>query len=435
MTATTDFVGVRVFSDLSDQVVSIDTRDSTVIGIVGPLPGIDPSNETAIPYDEPFRISTDDPATVAMLGPGLIQDAVNQTLQEGIVTDMVFSRSRIPSSGTLDAQLAAIAGDPSAKTGVWTLLHGIDDLKLEPGSIIVPGYTSQRLGGLKNPVAAAMDSVCSVIIDCMGIVQTPATSREDAAAYAQDFEHSLNMIAMYPQATFELGGEVVRDITPSVAAAMVRSDKANGNPYKAFWNKPLLGVLGPSQRVSYRDGDTTSDANYLNQNGVGTVIEGNLLWSPFNTATDPTIVGYRSIKRIRTRRAIEKALLRPLRAYLAEDLGPHLVTRIGQSIDQACAERKAVGALIGWQILWPRSLNPNDLLRKGGLRLQLRFEETPDLTDLGIYSNPLSRGLRPPGRGHRGRHRQPRLHHLPLCRLTARAGSFRSAATRAFEAV
>lgn len=388
MTATTDFVGVRVFSDLSDQVVSIDTRDSTVIGIVGPLPNIDPANETKIPYNEPFRISTDDPATVAMLGPGLIQDAVNQTLQEGIVTDMVFSRSCIPASGTLDAQLAAVAGDPSAKTGVWTLLHGIDDLKLEPGSIIAPGFTSQRLGGLKNPVAAAMDSVSGIIIDCMGIVDTPSTSREDAAAYAADFATSLNIIACYPNATYELGGEVVRPLSPSVAAAMVRSDKANGNPYKAFWNKALLGVLGPSQRVGYRDGDTTSDANFLNQNGVLTVIEGNLLWGPYNTATDPTIVGYRSIKRIRTRRAIEKALLKPLRAYLAQDLGPHLVTLIGTAIDQACAERKAVGALIDWQVLWPRSLNPNSLLKKGGLRLKLRFEETPDLTDLAIYSTP-----------------------------------------------
>ena len=388
MTATTDFVGVRVFSDLSDEIVSIDTRDSTVPGMVGTLPGIDSSNETKIPYDEPFRIPLDDPQTLAMLGPGLIQDACNQMLQEGIVTDVAFSRARIPSSGTADAQLAAIAGDPGQKTGAWALLYAKDELGLEPGGLMAPGSTALRLGGLKNPVAAALDSISSVIIDCISICDTPSTSREDAAAWADDFATSLNVIGMYPNATYELGGEVVRPLSPSVMAAMIRSDKANGNPYKAFWNKPLLGVLGPSQRVSYRDGDTTSDANFLNQAGVGTVIEGNLLWAPFTTAQDPTIVAYRSIKRIRTRRAIEKALLRPLRAYLAQDLGPHLVTLIGTAIDQACAERKAVGALIDWQVLWPRSLNPNSLLKKGGLRLKLRFEETPDLTDLGIYSTP-----------------------------------------------
>ena len=389
MTATTDFVGVRVFPDLSNQVVSIDTRDSTVIGMTGPLPGIDPMNETKIPYDEPFRISTDDPVTIAMLGPGLIQDTVNQTLQEGIVTDIAFSRSRIPTSGTIDAQLAAVAGDPGQKTGQWALLYAKDELGLEPGCLLAPGSTSQRLDNAKNPVAAGMDAICSIIIDCLGFVSTPNTSREDAVIYAQDFAASLNMVAVYPNALYELGGEVTREMAPSVAAAMIRSDKANGNPYKAFWNKELMGVLAPSQRVSYHDGDPTSDANFLVQNGVATVIEGNLLWSPFNTATDPTVSGYRSIKRIRTRRAIEKALLRPLRAYLAQDLGPHLVTLIGQAVDQACAERAAIGALIDWKVSFSKALNPADLLKKGGLRLSLKFEETPDLTDLGIYDTPM----------------------------------------------
>ncbi len=388
MTATTDFVGVRVFSGLSDQIVSIDTRDSTIPGLVGPLPGIAPADETKIPYDEPFRIPLDSPSVLAMLGPGQIQDACSQMLLEGIVTDVVLSRSRIPASGTIDAQLAAVAGDPGQKTGVFALLHGLDELKLEPGLIAAPGFTSQRLGGLKNPVAAAIDSVCTSIIDCLGVTATPATSREDAVTWAQDFATSLNILAMYPQGVFELGGEVVRDLAPSVIGAIIRNDKANGNPYKAFWNKPIIGCLGPSQRVSYRDGDTSSDANYLNQRGVGTVIEGNLLWAPYTTATDPTIVGYRSVKRIRTRRAIEKAMLRPLRAYLASDLGPHSVTLVGTALDQACAERKAIGAIIDYQVLFSRGLNPNSLLKKGGLRLKLRFEETPDLTDLGIYSTP-----------------------------------------------
>ena len=389
MTASTDFVGVRVFPDLSDQVVSIDTRDSTIPATAGPLPNIDPANETKIPYDEPFRIPLDNPEILAMLGPGLIQDSCNQMLQEGIVTDVVFSRSRIPSSGKIEDQIALIAGDPGQHTGVWALAYGKDELGLDPGSMFVPGFTSQRLGGLKNPVAAAMDAVSSIIIDCLSFISCPTTSREAAAAYALDFATSLNMVAMYPNATYELGGEVVRELVPSAVAAMIRSDKANGSPYKAFWNKPLLGCLGPSQRVSYRDGDTSSDANFLVQNGVGTVIENSLLWSPFNTATDPTVVGYRSIKRIRTRRAIEKALLKPLRFYLAQDLGPHLVTVIGEAIDAACAERAGVGAIIDWQTVFSRGLNPNSLLKKGGLRLKLRFEETPDLTDLGIYDTPM----------------------------------------------
>ncbi len=386
MTATTDFVGVRVFEDLSDQVVSIDTRDSTVIAMVGPLPGIAAGDTSKIPFDECFKIPTDDPDTVALLGPGLIQDAVNQIVAEGITTDIVFVRSPIPASGLIADQIAAVAGLAAAHTGVYALLNAKDDLGLEPGLILVPGFTSQRLNNVRNPVAAAIDSVCTTIIDCLGLVTCPDTTITDAEAYALDNANTLNLLAIYPNGIYELGGEVTRELAPSVAGAIVRSDKNNGNPYKAFWNQELIGCLGLDQRVTYRDGDPSCDANQLNQAGVGTVIEGNLLWSPFNTATDPTLVGYRSIKRVRTRKAIEKAMLVPLRAYLASDMTPHEVTLIGEALDQACKERKAIGAIVDYQVLFSRSLNPNDLLKKGGLRLKLRFEETPDLTDLGIYS-------------------------------------------------
>ena len=59
MSATTPFVGVRVFSDLRQTVASIDTRDSTVIGLTLPAPLAD---NTAFPLNEPVALSLDDTA-------------------------------------------------------------------------------------------------------------------------------------------------------------------------------------------------------------------------------------------------------------------------------------------------------------------------------------------------------------------------------------
>jgi hypothetical protein len=388
MSATTDFVGVRVFSDLSDTTVAIDTRDSTVIGMCLPCPNMATADKALWPDDgEPVRISTDDSETILKLGPGLAQDAIAQIAAEGIITDIAFVRA--PDDTDLEGQIGKIVGSANSKSGIWGLLEAKDELKLEPGCIIAPGYDSQRLGDATNPVAQVIDTLCLRIIDCVGIVNTPATSREDAVEYAEDFKLSRNMIAMYPNGRYFLNGQdVVRPLSPSVAAAMVRRDKEVGNPYKAFWNRPLVGVRGPSQRVTYRDGDTSSDGNFLVQNGVGTIIEGNLLWAPFTTATDPTTKGYRSIKRIRTRRAVEKAMLRPLRAYLSEDLGAHLVTLVGQSIDEFCGDLQSLGAIIDRKLIWSKAMNPAALLRPGALRLQLKFEETPDLVDLQVYDYP-----------------------------------------------
>lgn len=388
MTATTDNVGVRVFSDLRNTTVSIDTRDSTAIGLVMPCPNILSADEAAIPLDEPTRISTEDTVLIAKMGAGLARDAITQIALEGISTDILFVR--VGKDADIEDQIGLVAGSPTSATGVWALRDALSHLGIEPGLIITPGYDSQRLGNAANPVATAIDAVCDTIIDCMGIINTPETSREAAATYAQDFAASYNMIAMYPAAKVFLNGAyATRPLSPSVAAAIVRRDKEVGNPFKAAWNRPLKSIGGVSQRVTYQDGRTDHDANFLLNRGVGTVIENRLFWAPFTTATDPTTVGYRSIKRIRTRRSIEKALLRALRAYASEDIGPHLVTLLFQTLSEALEERQAVGALIsGSEVIWDRKLNPSNSLRKGALRLKLRFEETPDLTDLGIYTEP-----------------------------------------------
>ncbi|MCO5059627.1 MAG: phage tail sheath subtilisin-like domain-containing protein [Rhizobiaceae bacterium] len=390
MSGTTDFVGVRVFSDLTSTIAKIDTRDSTTIGMALPAPA---AANTRYPIGELSRIPLDDPEAVAELGEGLARDAVNQIASEGIVTDILFYRAQHSTNENpaekLEEEINAIAGSAGAKTGVWAFVDAYSEFKKYPGIIIAPGYTSQRLDNAANAVASAMNGVCTRLIDCMAIVDTPTTNRETAAAFAEDFATALNVIAMYPNAVVNVGdGNVTRPLSPHVAGAIVRRDKEAGNPFKAAWNRPLNGVLGPSQRVGYTDGDISSDANFLNQNGVGTVIEGRLLWAPFTTATDPTVKNWRSIKRIRTRRAIEKAVLRPLRKYMAEDLNPHTATLIFRSLDEYLGDLVALGALIDYEVLWDPAMNPATLLEAGAMRVRARFAETPDLVDLQIYTEP-----------------------------------------------
>lgn len=245
------------------------------------------------------------------------------------------------------------------------------------------------LGTVANPVMVAMDGVCTRLIDCIAIGDTPTASVAAAAEWAADFAASRTLIGMYPAAIVNLGGgNVTRPLSPHVAAATVRRDKETGGPYKAAWNRQLVGILGTSKPVGYSEGDISSEANTLCQAGVGTVIEGKLLWAPFTTATDPTTVGYRSVKRIRTRRAVEKAMLRPMRKYVSEDIEPHMVTLIYRSLDQFLGDLKTMKAVVDYELLWSPTMNPAMLLEAGAMRVKLRFAETPDLVDLQIYSEP-----------------------------------------------
>jgi phage tail sheath protein FI len=252
---------------------------------------------------------------------------------------------------------------------------------------VLPTATAS-VGHLANPVMVALDGVCARLIDCMAIGDAPDESVA-ARQWAADFATSLNIIGCWPSVMVNLGaGNVSRPMSPHVAGATVRRDKEAGNPFKAAWNRPLKGILGPSQPVGYSDGDASSEANTMVQAGLATVIESKLLWAPFTTATDPTTKGWRSIKRIRTRRAIEKAMLRPLRQYLSEDITPHMVTLIFRSLDEYLGDLVALGALIDYEVVWSPSLNPATLLQEGAMRVKARFAETPDLTDLQIYTEP-----------------------------------------------
>lgn len=395
MAGTTDFVGVRVFSDLRSTVAKIDTRDSTVASMVLPAPLAD---NAAFPMDEPVRISTDDPDQIAKLGDGIAKDTISQISSEGIVTDLLFVRTPhselADPAAKLEAEINGIVGSAGAKTGMWALLDakahtgGINGL--EPGCILSPGYMSHRLDGAANAVATAASAVANKIIDCIVFADTPVTTREAAIEWAADFASAMNVVACYPQGIVNLGaGNVTRSLSPHVAAAMIRRDKEVGNPYKAFWNRPLQGILGPSVPVGYTDGEISSDANVLNQAGVGTIIEGRHLWAPFTTATDPTVAPWRSIKKIRTRRAVEKSVLRPMRQYLSEDVHPDTVSLVYRALDQFMSDLVTLKAIISYEILWSKSMNPASLLEAGALRVKMRFAETPDLVDLQIYDEPM----------------------------------------------
>ncbi|QFS97553.1 Phage tail sheath protein [Labrenzia sp. THAF191b] len=382
MSAIVPNVGTRVFSDLTPTVASIDARQ-TYIGMCLPAPNADNSIE----MHKPIAVSTEDSETIALLGDGVAKDAIEQIAMAGISTDIIFSRCEDdPDEAT---QLGHIAGSAASKTGVWALAEALSEIGLEPGLIIAPEFSHQRPGDAANPVVTAAEGVCNKIIDCFVVADADGTTRETAAASAADFATSLNILMGYPRVKiWKNGADATAPMSTSWAAQILKRDAEAGNPYKAAWNRPLVGIRGVETRVSHRDGDPTSDSNYLCQAGVGTIIENKLLWAPFTTATDPTVRDYRSIKRIRTRRSIEKAFIRAMRKYMAGDLGPHLATLIYQTISEACAERQAFGAIIDYEVIWDRKLNPNTSLRDGALKVKLRFEETPDLVDLQIFTEP-----------------------------------------------
>ncbi|MFN3627896.1 MAG: phage tail sheath family protein, partial [Parvibaculum sp.] len=68
---------------------------------------------------------------------------------------------------------------------------------------------------------------------------------------------------------------------------------------------------------------------------------------------------------------------------------PHVVSLIYRAADQFLSDLKTLGAIIDYELIWSKSLNPASLLEAGGLRVKMRWAETPDLVDLQLYDEPM----------------------------------------------
>lgn len=398
MTVTTPHVGVRTFLDRTDAIPLIIADMSTIGGVFEPVADMD---RTFFPVDTPVSFYTNDPAAIAAAGAaGTLRQTIDAITAEGIVATVTACVPEdFAANATLEQKMAKMVGSPSGKTGAWALLDAESETGVVPDILIGPGYTSQRLGDAANPLATAFDAISERLLTAVAVCDTPSSTKEAAVEWAGDFTDSLNIIAVAQGVKVSVAGSpIVRPASPSVAALIAKTDKEEGAPYYNPGNRSLIGILGPSRAVGFSISDPDSEANYLIQRGVNSLVQvnrtrtskpgnvqGKTFWGFFNTSDDPL---WRAINVVRTRKAVREVIPRTLVKYAGQNLGPHLVTVIMQSLEAFLSQLKSLPkpAILGGEVVWDRKLNDNATLRTGGLSIKLNFEEAPPLTDIRVYT-------------------------------------------------
>lgn len=396
MPANTPHVGVRTFLQTTEQQPFI-IADMSTIGGAFTAPACD---RDFFPPDEPVHFTTDDSEMVAAIGAtGTLAETVDAITREGIVASIVATVPEIDEEDDIEVQMAAIVGSANAKTGLWSLLDAQSYTGVEPDLLIAPGFTSQRLASAANPAATAIDALCERIVTAMGVCDTPSTNKTAAVEWAADFDATMNLIAVGQGVRYQSGASIVtRPASAAIAALIARNDKARGAPYYNPGNIALKGILGPSRTVGFSITDPDSEANFLIQRGVNSLVQieksrtarkvnspqGKTFWGFFNTSADPL---WRAINVVRTRKAVREVVPRTLVKYAGKNLGVHLVTVLLQSLDDFISELKSLPepAVLGGEVKWERALNSNAFMRTGGLNVTMNFEEAPPVTDIGVY--------------------------------------------------
>ena len=156
------------------------------------------------------------------------------------------------------------------------------------GANTTPATATATIGTVKNPVAAAMESVATAI-RAHTIVSGPNTTDAAAIDYRNDFgSRRVYIVDPHVKVAGDAGAIVSEDVTARVAGLIARVDHEQG-----FWKSPsneeIFGVLGLDRPIDYALGDPNTRANLLNENEVATIIrdEGFRLWGNRTASSDP----------------------------------------------------------------------------------------------------------------------------------------------------
>jgi uncharacterized protein len=376
MPTTEYFHGTRVFQ-VGESPRPISVSDYSTIGALVVAPAADPD---VFPLNVATTIFSNDTAARTALGTGGNVDAVLDAIDDqGVVAEIQIVRVAEGTSSNfqtrLEQTLTSMVGSGSNNSGV----HAFKDARKPARLLIAPGYTSQRIGNAKNPVAAEMDGIANRL-RAIKILDTPDASRDAALLYRDDFDDDKRAYLFHPSVAVSVGGIPINQPgSGRVAGLFVKRDKAVGGPHESPSNQSIGGIVGLSREISYYTGEPDSEANILNEARIATVRAGSILWGNETCAADPLD---RFVNVVRVNDAIDEAVVNAFYWALDRNLSVPLATSIIQSLNNFLDEWIAKGAILGGRAWFESDLNNNASLASGVLRIEYDREPAAPLQDL-----------------------------------------------------
>lgn len=307
--------------------------------------GIRPTGVSDITVDAGGSGYTAEGTTVTIAGDGTGAQAT-AVITDGVVTGITITR---PGIGYTAPPTVTIAGDGTGATA------------------------TASIGTVANPIVAELLGVAASLRAVI-LADGPSSTLEAAADYRKDWGSDRVYITDPWVQVWDTDFDGAVDQPPSarVAGTIARMDNERG-----FWwspsNQVINGIIGTSRPVGWAVGDVHSEANWLNEREVTTVIrrEGFRLWGNRTCADDP-LWAFLSVRRTADMvyDAVEAAFVwamdRPLSAQLVLD--------VQESVNAYLRSLRARGAILGGRCWLDPELNTPDRLMAGHLTLDFDIE-------------------------------------------------------------
>ncbi|MBK0062615.1 MULTISPECIES: phage tail sheath protein [unclassified Acinetobacter] len=364
--------GVRVF-EINNGTRPIRTVSTAIIGMVCTA-----SDADAITFPLNTAVMITDIQT--SIGKAGTQGTLARSLQAIVdQTNAVVVVVRVESLEDEAAQTTAVIGGTvgSKYTGLKALLTAPAKFGVKPRILGVPGLDNAA-------VSAELVSIAQQLRGFSYVSAWDCETKEDVIAYRETFG-ARELMLIWPEFLgwdTALSKTTTLDATARALGLRAKIDQETGW-HKTLSNVAVNGVTGISKDVFWDLQSSATDANYLNENDVTTLIQrdGFRFWGS-RTCSDDPLFAFENYTR--TAQVLMDTMAEAHMWAVDKPLHPSLARDIIEGINAKLNDMTTNGYLIGGQTWFDPALNTTDILKAGQMRISYDYTPVPPLEDLSL---------------------------------------------------
>lgn len=366
--------GVRV-AEVNNGTRSIRTVATSIIGLIAIASDAD---ATLFPLNTPVLVTN----IQSVIGKAGVLGTLKSSLQAIVdQTNTTVVVVRVDSAQTEAEQSSLVIGTTTAAgqyTGLKALLTAKAKLGVTPRLIGAPGLDTQA-------VTTALVSTAQKLRAFAYAYAYGCETKEEVVAYRESFA-ARELMLIWPQfIRFNTETSQNEAISPVAYALGLRAKIDNLTGWhKVISNVAVNGVVGISKDVWWDLQQTGTDADYLNSNGITTLIreDGFRFWGSRTCDTDGL---FPFENYTRTAQIIADTVAEAHLWAVDKPLHPSLASDLIEGIRAKLSDLTNNGYLMGGDAWYDETKNPVENLKAGKFRLSYDYGPVPPLEDLGFY--------------------------------------------------
>jgi phage tail sheath protein FI len=366
--------GVRV-AEINNGTRSIRTVATSIIGLIATASDAD---ATLFPLNTPVLV-TNIQSVIGQVGAlGTLKSSLQAIVDQTNTTVVVV---RVDSAETEAEQSSLVIGTTTASgqyTGLKALLTAKAKLGVTPRLIGAPGLDTQA-------VTTELASTAQKLRAFAYAYAYGCETKEEVVAYRESFA-ARELMLIWPQfIRFNTETSQNEAISPVAYALGLRAKIDNLTGWhKVISNVAVNGVVGISKDVWWDLQQTGTDADYLNSNGITTLIreDGFRFWGSRTCDTDGL---FPFENYTRTAQIIADTVAEAHLWAVDKPLHPSLASDLIEGIRAKLSDLTNNGYLMGGDAWYDETKNPVENLKAGKFRLSYDYGPVPPLEDLGFY--------------------------------------------------